>query len=210
MKLYSAGGSPNALRSRAVIYELGIPVEIVNLDFRKGEHKAPEFLKLNPNGKVPTFVDGDIVIWESRAINAYLATRFPGRNLYPADPVKRAHIDQWSYWQAVHLGPAMQKVNFERQKHQWGQGEADEAVVAAEMKNVSQFLGVLEQGLSDGRDWIVGDLSLADFAIASTFRPRARVGLSLDAYPKITAWIARLEALASWQRATAEMPPLKR
>ncbi|HZY68537.1 MAG TPA: glutathione S-transferase N-terminal domain-containing protein, partial [Devosia sp.] len=70
MKLFSSPGSPNALRTRAVIAELGVPVEIVDVDIGKGENRTPEFLAMNPNGKVPTFVDGELVIWESRAINA--------------------------------------------------------------------------------------------------------------------------------------------
>jgi glutathione S-transferase len=77
MKLYNGNLSPNALRVRAVIYELGIDVDKIEVDFRVGDNRTPEFLKLNPNGKVPVLVDGDIVIWESRAINAYLATKHP-------------------------------------------------------------------------------------------------------------------------------------
>ena len=88
MKLYSFPGSPNALRSRAVIYELEAPVEIVTLNMRAGQNKTPEYLAINPNGKVPVLVDGDLVIWESRAINAYLASKFPQKDLYPADPAQ--------------------------------------------------------------------------------------------------------------------------
>ena len=114
MKLYSSPGSPNALRTRAVIAELGLPVEIVNVDIAKGANRTPDYLALNPNGKVPTFVDGDLVIWESRAINAYLANLKPDADLYPADPKLRAIVVQWSNWQAIHLGPSMQKIDFER------------------------------------------------------------------------------------------------
>ncbi len=78
MKLYNANFSPNALRVRAVVYELGIEVEKIEVDIRGG-NRTPEYLKLNPNGKVPVLVDGDTVIWESRAINAYLASKFRRR-----------------------------------------------------------------------------------------------------------------------------------
>lgn len=206
MKLYNANGSPNALRVRAVIYELGIAVEKIDVDLRGG-NRTREYLALNPNAKVPVLVDGDVVIWESRAINAYLAGKFPEKGLYPTDLAKRAIVDQWSYWQAIHLGPAMQKVVFERVfKPAFGRGEPDEAVIASEMKNVDQFLDVFEVGLGHGKDWIAGALSLADFALATTFMNRVKGGISLDTRPKVAAWIARMEQRVSWQKATGELP----
>lgn len=209
MKLYNGNFSPNGLRVRAVIYELGIPVEKIEVDLRKGENRTPEYLKLNPNAKVPVLVDGDLVIWESRAINAYLASKYPEKGLYPADIATRAIIDQWSYWQAIHLGPAMQRVAFERVvKATLGRGPADEAAVAAELKNVDQFLDVFETGLADGREWIAGKLSLADFALASTFVHRVPAGLPVAARPKVNAWIGRMEERPSWQKAAAELPPV--
>jgi glutathione S-transferase len=209
MKLYNGNFSPNALRVRAVIYELGIDVDKIEVDFRVGDNRTPEFLKLNSNGKVPVLVDGDVVIWESRAINAYLATKHPARGLYPADPRQRALIDQWSYWQAVHLGPAMQRVAFERvQKPLFGRGPIDEAAIVGELKNVDQFLDVFEQGLSNAREWIVGYLSLADFALATTFVYRVGANISLETRPRVAEWVARMEQLDSWKQATGDMPPL--
>lgn len=205
MKIYSMPASPNALRTRAVAYELGFEPEIVNLDMAKGETRSPEFLALNPNGKVPTLVDGDLVLWESRAINAYLANKAPERGLYPEDIRARAVVDQWLWWQAIHLGPAMQRVAFERvSKKAMGRGEPDEAAIVGEVKTMGDLLPVLEQALA-GRDWIAGRLSLADFALASTFMLRQPARLGIEAYPNITAWLGRLEALPSWQRATAPM-----
>src|SRR5690606_26950050 len=111
MKLYNADASPNCLRVRAVIYELELPVELVDVDLASKAPKPAELLTANPNGKVPTFVESDgFSLFESRAINAYLASKRPERELYPADPRRRATADQWSYWQAMQVGPAMQAV----------------------------------------------------------------------------------------------------
>lgn len=210
MKLYNSNGSPNALRSRAVIHELGLPVEIVNVDIAKGENRTPEFLAINPNGKVPALVDGDVSIWESRAINAYLAAGNPAAGLYPADLARRAVIDQWSSWQAIHLGPAMQKIAFERvQKKMFGRGEADEAAIAGDVKTVADLLPILDSAL-EGKQWIAGDLSLADFALASTFILRKPAALGVEAYRNVTAWIDRLEARPSWQSAIAPWKELMR
>jgi len=209
LQLYHSPLSPNALRSRAVIFELGIPVELVTVDLRGG-NKTPDYLRLNPNGKVPVLVDGDAVIWESRAINAYLAAKYPEKDLYPADLVKRAMVDQWSYWQAIHLGPSMQRIAFERVvKASFGMGEPDEKAIAAEQPVVDQFLGVLETGLSDGREWVTGQLSLADFAVASTFIHRVRAKFDFARFPHVLAWIERMEKRPSWQQATEPIRQMK-
>ncbi len=203
MKLYNHPLSPNAMRVRAVAGEIGTDLEIVDVDIMKGEGKADWFRALNPNGKVPVLVDGDFVLWESRAIAAYLASLKPDSGLYPEEPEKRAIVDQWSYWQAVHLGPAIQRVSFERvMKPLFGMGEPDESAIGQQLKEIDQFLPVLDSGLS-GKDWIAGDLTVAHFALGSTFMYRDPAGVSLAATPNVAAWIDRLEARPSWQTAAA-------
>ena len=102
-----------------------------------------------------------------------------------------------------HLGPAMQKLSFERfLKSKFGMGEPDQNVIDAEIKNVDQFLAVLEIGL-EGKDWIAGEFSVADFALASTFMYRKQSDISLDKLPNVASWIDRLEARNSWQDAFA-------
>jgi len=202
MKFYNADLSPNCLRCRAVAAELGLELEIVDVDLFAGDGKKPDYLAINPNGKVPALVDGDFILWESRAINAYLAAMKPEHGLYPDAPKIRAVVDQWSYWQAIHLGPAMQKLAFELLfKKRFGRGEPDEAAIAAGVGETAQFLGVLEKEL-DGREWVTGDLTLADFALASTFIYREKSGVSLDETPSVAAWIARMEERPSWRKAT--------
>jgi glutathione S-transferase len=202
MKLYDADFSPNCLRVRAVAYELGLEPELVTVDLRSASGNT-ELSSLNPNGKVPVLVDGDFVLWESRAINAYLAGLHPERGLHPQDLRERALVDQWSLWQAIHLGPAMQKVAFERVfKARFGLGAPDEAAIASNLKEARRYLAVLESRLT-GRDWVVNDLSLADFALATTFVYREPSGIALDDFPAVAAWIGRVEARPSWQRAVA-------
>jgi glutathione S-transferase len=204
MKLYNA----NFSRVRAVALELGIDLEIIEVDLRGGDNRSATFLSINPNAKVPVLDDDDFVIWESRAITSYLASKKPERGLYPDDPKARAGVDQWLYWQTIHLGPAMQKLSFERfLKPKFGMGDPDQAVIDAELKNVDQFLAVLEIGL-EGKDWIAGDLSVADFALASTFMYRAQSDIALDDLPNVAGWIERLEARPSWKDAFAPVRAL--
>ncbi len=210
MRLYNANFSPNALRVRAVLHELELKPEQIEIDISKGENRTPEYLALNPNGKVPTLVDGALVIWESRAINAYVAGPKPEHGLYPAELGARANVDQWSYWQAIHLGPAMQKIAFERvQKSIFGRGAPDEEAIAAELKTVAGLFPLLDHAL-DGRDWICGALSLADFALATTFVLRKPARLGVAAYANVDAWITRLEARPAWQQAVIPMLDLLR
>jgi len=201
MKLYNADLSPNCLRVRATIEQLGLPVDLVEVDLRVRPRPA-ELLALNPNGKVPVFVDDDgFSIFESRAINSYLASKRPERELYPSDPKRRALVDQWSYWQALQLGPAVQLIGFQRVlKPKFGMGPTDEAVVQEKLAEVGRELPILEGALA-GKEWIVDKLSLADFAVAASFYLRKPAELSLKATPNVEAWIERVEALPAWQRA---------
>ena len=205
MKLFNANFSPNCLRVRAVIFELGADVEIVDVNVFGGGTTTPEYLAINPNGKVPAFVDGDLKLFESRAINAYLASLDPRRRLYPEDLRKRAMVDQWSYWQAIQFGPSSQKLAFEKVfKEKFGRGKPDEQVVAAETKETTKLLGVFNTGLT-GREWIAGDLSIADFALGSTLTQRKAAGIDLQPFANVGAWIARLESRESWQKAVRPM-----
>jgi glutathione S-transferase len=201
MKLYNADLSPNCLRARAVIQELGLVVELIEVDLR-ATPKSGDLLAVNPNGKVPAFVDDDgFMLFESRAISAYLASKRPERELYPADAKRRAIIDQWSYWHALQLGPAMQLVGFQRVfKPKFGMGATDEAVAREKLAEVDRNLPILERGL-EGKEWLAEKLSLADFSVAASFYLRKPAQISLAKTPNVERWIERVEALPSWQRA---------
>ncbi len=202
MKLYNIDLSPNCVRVRAVANELGLKLDIVDVDMQTGT-KTDAFLAMNPNGKVPVLDDDGMTLWESRAINTYLASKVSDRGLYPDDPVARALVDQWSYWQSIHFGPAFQKVTFERViKSKFGMGEPDESAIESSVVETNKLLGVLDISLK-GREWVAGPLSLADFALATAFVLRDASGIDISPTPNVASWIARMEARDSWQVATA-------
>ena len=98
--------SPPARAVLLAVRNLGLDVELVNVNLFSGEHLTPEFIKLNPTHQIPVLTDGDFVVSESRAIMAYLAnSRKPGSSLYPTDPKKRAIIDQRMYFDATTVFP---------------------------------------------------------------------------------------------------------
>ena len=107
MKLYNANFSPNALRVRAVAHELGVDLEIVQVDIRAGDNRAAEFLARNPNAKVPVLEDGNFVLWESQAICRYLADTYATPPWAPEDAVGRALAGQWMDWYITKMHPPM-------------------------------------------------------------------------------------------------------
>jgi len=203
MKLYDLPLSANSRKVRAVLLELGIQAEITVMNPREGKHKSPEFLRLNPNGKLPTLVDGDFVLWESNAILLYLADQ--AGKLLPKDSKGRAHVNQWLFWQSSHFGPAAGKVGFERLlKPMFGMGSPDEAVVAAGTRDFETFAGVMNSAL-EGRKYLCGDLSVADFAIAPWADFGVQAGLTFDKFPTAKAWLERMTSLESMKKSAAQL-----
>ncbi|MEN8800710.1 MAG: glutathione S-transferase family protein, partial [Thiogranum sp.] len=113
MQLHVVVGSGNCRKVQATISSLGIDVDIEYLDFFAGDLSRPEYLALNPNGRVPTLTDGDFTLWESNAIMQYLADTIPANPLFPREPRIRADIVRWQCWELAHFNNAFATVAFE-------------------------------------------------------------------------------------------------
>jgi glutathione S-transferase len=204
MKLYDFPFSPNSRKVRAVAYELGVELDHVFVNLVKGESRTPAFLAKNPNGRAPVLEDGDLVLWESNAIIAYLATKNGASSLVPTDPRARAEVDRWLCWQLAHLGPAVRKVAFERiVKKLTGKGEPDQAVIDAGIEEFAECSAILEASL-DRKEYVAGRLSIADFALASHYSIASTCGLDVTPYPRVNAWLGRILARDSMKRALAD------
>jgi glutathione S-transferase len=200
MKLYEFPLSPNCRKVRSVAYELGIALESVHVDIFKGEAQRPEFLRKNPNGRVPVLEDGDFILWESTAIMKYLAA---GSELIPSGARAQAEMERWLSWQLAHLSPAIRKVAFERiVKKLANRGEPDQAQIDAGTAEFESASAVLEVSL-DRKEYVAGRLSLADFALAAPYSLAPGCGLALDRWPKVNAWLSRMLARDSMKRALA-------
>jgi glutathione S-transferase len=210
MKLYDYPFSPNSRKVRAVAYELGVPLDHVNVDLLKGESRTPAFLAKNPNGKVPLLEDGDFRLWESNAIITYLATQYgKSTSLVPADPRGRAEVDRWLHWQLAHLGPATSKVAFERVvKKLTGQGEPDAAKIAEGTAEFDTLTAVLDASL-EGMEFVAGRLSVADFALASHYGLASTCGLEVAKHRRVDAWLHRMQARDSMKRALADAQAMR-
>jgi len=198
MKLYYHPISHNCRRVLATIYENGLKdVDLVKVDLFKGEHTKPDFLAVNPNGKIPVLVDGDFILWESTAIMQYLSSN---SSLWPPSKV-RYDIIRWQCWGIAHWGPAIGKVVFERLvKPMVGGGDADEDLIASGTAEFERFAAVLDAHLNN-RDWLVGEgITLADLSIASNLTFAAAARLDSAPYANITRWYGTIQQRDSWQK----------
>ena len=200
IKLYDSKISPYARKVRLVAAELDIPIEKISLDFQKGDPKKPEYLALNPNGKVPTLDDDGFVLWESIAILKYLAGK-KGK-LLPAGAQGAAQADQWMFWWATHPEPAIELLLYELVlKPFFGKPGNDASIIQEGRDLLAHFLPVLDKQLT-GKEYVLGDLSIVDFAIAPPLElAQRRLNVDLAKYPGITAWLARLQAKPYWRTA---------
>jgi glutathione S-transferase len=209
VKLYIVPGSPNCRKAQAVVHELRSPVEIVVLDLARREHKGRDYLAINPNGLVPSLVDGDLRLWESNAIMQYLADRAGETPLFPREPARRADVVRWQCWELAHFGRALGAVLFERIFKPVMLGEApDEAAAERALGQLRPLAAQLDAHLAGRRFVAGGEVTLADYSLGCQL-PLAEFGrVDLAPYPNLRAWLGRLDEREAW-RATATPAPLR-
>jgi glutathione S-transferase len=207
MKLYGFPPSPRTWQVRAVAAHLGIALEFEFVDLTKGVQRTPEYLALNPSGRAPTLVDGDLKLGETAAIAQYLASQTPN-SLWPDDVRARADIMRWQSWQIAHWsGDACEPLLVERiVKQILKAGPPDEAIVARALEAFNREAKVLEAHLAKQR-WLVGDtVTLADFGVAPSLFYAERASLPLADYRNIREWFGRVAALPCWGETAPQAP----
>jgi glutathione S-transferase len=201
MKLYMNLLSPNVRRVRLTAAVLGLELEEKALDFAKGEHKTPEYLALNSNGAVPTLVNGDFVLTESRAIMQYLASKKPESGLLPRDEDGRADVIRWQFWDSSHFSPQLGTLSFQRVfKPMFGMGDPDVSKVEEALGNFRRFAAVLNNRL-EGKQYLVGDsLTLADLTLAASLMYAKQAEAPLAEFPNLQAWFSRISEMDAWKK----------
>jgi glutathione S-transferase len=201
MKLYFHPMSSNARVARMAAVALGIKPELALIDLQKGDNRKPEYLALNPNGKVPTLVDGSVVLYESIAIAMYLADRTPGQTIYPTEPAARAHVNQWLLWKASHWGHALGTLVWENMlKGMFGQGSPNDYAVTGATHQVGQLAAVLDAQLAKTK-WVCGDTqTLADYAISAVLMYKEPAKLPVDAHKNLMRWFGDIQATDAWKQ----------
>lgn len=193
--LYTAA-TPNGHKVSILLEELGLPYTVHALSFDKREQKAPAFLKINPNGRIPAIVDrdnGDFPVFESGAILVYLAER--SGQLLPADPKGRSIVMQWLMFQMGGVGPMQGQANvFFRYFPEKLQGAIDR--YQHETRRLYEVLDTRLQQV----EYLAGDYSIADIATFPWVRGHEWSGVSVQGLPALQRWMAVLEARPAVQR----------
>ncbi|QZI69004.1 glutathione S-transferase N-terminal domain-containing protein [Pseudomonas protegens] len=193
--LYTAA-TPNGHKVSILLEELGLPYTVHALSFDKREQKAPAFLKINPNGRIPAIVDrdnGDFPVFESGAILVYLAER--SGQLLPADPKGRSIVMQWLMFQMGGVGPMQGQANvFFRYFPEKLQGAIDR--YQHETRRLYEVLDTRLQQV----EYLAGDYSIADIATFPWVRGHEWSGVSVKGLPALQRWMAALEARPAVQR----------
>lgn len=190
----------NGHKVAIALEEMGLDYEIEIIDILNGGQDAPAFRAVNPNGRIPALVDGDVRVFESGAILQYLGRRTG--QFYPAVEAVRARIDSWLFWQMAGLGPMSGQVNwFARAAQKSERGPAETSLALHRFgKETERLFDVLEEALS-GREHLCGDYSIADMCVWPWIDKYPDNGGGLAARPNLAGWHARIGRRPAVRRA---------
>lgn len=177
--------TPNGYKISIMLEETGLPYTVNAFELSSQQQKSPEFLKLNPNGRIPAIVDheaGDLPVFESGAILIYLA-RKTGRFL-PAEPIAEASVMQWLMFQMSGVGPMMGQLNVFRRY----MPEQIPLAIERYDREVRRLFGVLDGRLAEAEHLAGADYSIADIATWPWIRGHEWSGVPLDDYPNLRRW----------------------
>lgn len=190
MRLYEFGPT-RSLRVRWVLQELGVDFESVTVNLMAGEHRRPEFLKLNPAGRVPVLVDEDLVLTESVAIVLYLAEKYPHKGLVPTDIKQRAQVNRWLLFAATELEQPLWRIS--RHTALYPEHLRLPAEVSLARQDFTDMIAVMEEQMQ-GCQFIASNMvTVADFVCAYTLDWANKVRL-LDGCPQLLQYLERMYA----------------
>ncbi|CDO72785.1 hypothetical protein BN946_scf184994.g38 [Trametes cinnabarina] len=212
--LYTHVGGPNGWKVAFVLEELGLTYESIYLDFAKGEHKAPEYTKYNPNGRIPTIIDhqnNDFVIWESNAILLYLIEKYDKDNKLGVSGDDKYKLLQWLFFQASGQGPYFGQAFWFKNLH----AEKLPSAIERYEKETQRVFSVLESVLSK-QEWLVGNKpTIADISFITWNRSafngilKGLPGVDVEKdYPSVYKWHKKLEERPAVQKVLAEQAKL--
>jgi glutathione S-transferase len=183
--------------------ELAVSHERVRFDLAAGDQLKPEFLKLNPNGKVPTLVVDGTPLFEALAIMTWLGERYGvERGMWPAaDAPQRLEALSWSTWGYVSFGSAVQRLTYSSSER-IEPGLRSEGQAKLARQDIDALLKVLDGRLAAAPYLLDRTFSLTDLIVASTVWYGTLVGVSLDAYPNVKAWLERCRDRPQFKQST--------
>ncbi|TMA81402.1 MAG: glutathione S-transferase family protein [Deltaproteobacteria bacterium] len=194
LKLYDSPECPFCQKTRIVLAEKDLSYELVPVDLQAGEQKRPEFIKLNPFGKVPVLIDDEVIVYDSTIINEYLEDEYPHPQLMPSDSAARARVRTFEDYADNAFIPLTGTIMRELRKPE---AERDQEKLTTSRQQVARMLAVIDGSLA-GRNWLVGNFSLADVAFAPRIVILPALGVTVDPeWRNLASWIQRLNQRAS-------------
>ena len=205
--IYSTSLSANGRKVLAACRQLHLEPEIRLVNVYRGEGRTPEYLAINPTGKIPTLVEGDFFLFESNAILQYLSEAHADFRLFSRNPQERAAIASWLFWEAAHWQPALTTVLAPLVGHKLLPEIIPAPTAGPDWQNeqVHPLLTRLDAHLRNRR-FLAGDvLTIADFSVGGMMTYFRTAAFPFDAFPNLTSWHERLETLAAWQQTRTEL-----
>ncbi len=195
MLLYEMAASPNAKRARLGLIESGAEFESREVNLITGEQKQDDYKKLHPLGRIPLLDDDGTVVWESGAILLYIADKFPDAGLLPKTLADRGQAYQWLTFGETSIHGYMGPMGFQmfRRKPE----DRDEALLARGRQRMPEVLAALDRQL-EGKEYIVGDFSIADCACAPWLELAEFFGIEMGEFENVERWMTAMKARPSW------------
>jgi glutathione S-transferase len=190
--IYGFDFSSPANKVRFAANAMGLTYEYRQVNLLAGEQKSPEFLKLNPIGRVPAIDDNGFKVFESAVIIKYLADK-NNSSLYPKDLQKRTIIDQWIDFSNIHVATALARITFNRVMYKLLNVEKDERSLNDGIKFLGNFLPIIEKQLKEHKYLAGNEMSLADINLLAVLDPAELSSVDLSAYPSIVNWRKNLK-----------------
>ena len=185
-KLHGTSRSRSA-RSLWALEELGVTYE--HLPMPTTEAKSAAHLKLNPNGHVPVLEDEGVVVWESMAINLYLADKYGKNSLWPSDPMGRADVYKWSFFAMTEVEPHL--ITILRNRVMNAPENRDEKAASAAVEALKAPMNALEESLK-GKEYLLGkNFTIADLNVAAVMSWIPMMKLDMSAWPNVSAWLQK-------------------
>jgi glutathione S-transferase len=203
MEVYADPITVNCRKVLAGLQLMEIDYTLKRIDYLQAEQKSSAFVAINPNAALPAARDGGLTLWESNAILQYAADRHGKMAFYPVDPVPRADINRWLFWECGAWFPSCYVFLVENCVKPLLGSAPDPAILEKETPNFQKLAGILDARLAQG-SWLCGDsATIADIAVASPMHLHQWQKLPLGQYKNLVRWMTEnVEQLPCWKNTT--------